>query len=34
MEQMLSAIYGSVSLQRCLSRSGESHLVMLREGEA
>ena len=31
MEQMLSAIYGSVSLQKCRSRSGESHLVMLRE---
>ncbi len=33
MEQMLSTIYGRVSLHQCRSRSGESHLVMLREEE-
>ena len=33
MEQMLSTIYGDVSLQQCHSRSGEPHLVMLREEE-
>ena len=31
MEQMLSMIYGQISLQRCKSRDGRSHLVMLRE---
>ena len=33
MERLLSAIYGSVSLHRCRSRSGKNHLVMLREEE-
>lgn len=33
MEQMLSMVYGSVSLQRCRNRKGDEHLVMLREDE-
>ena len=31
MEQMLSMVYGPVSLQRCLNRKGEAQIVMLRE---
>lgn len=31
MEQMLSMVYGSVSLQRCYNRKGEAQIVMLRE---
>lgn len=31
MEQMLSQVYGSISLQRCLNRKGEAQIVMLRE---
>ena len=34
MEQMLSMIYGNISLQRCQNRKGESQIVILREGEA
>ena len=33
MEQMLSMVYGSISLQRVQNRKGESQLVILREGE-
>ena len=32
-EQMLSMVYGSISLQRCQNRRGESQIVILREGE-
>ena len=31
MEQMLSMVYGSISLQRCHNRKGEAQIVMLRE---
>ena len=31
MEQMLSKVYGAISLQVCSTRSGRSHLVMLKE---
>lgn len=31
MEKMLSQVYGSISLQRCTNRSGQSYLVMLKE---
>ena len=31
MEQMLSMVYGSISLQRCQNRKGETQIVMLRE---
>ena len=31
MEQMLSMVYGSVSLQRCYNRKGQAQIVMLRE---
>lgn len=31
MEQMLSMVYGSISLQRCCNRKGETQIVMLRE---
>lgn len=31
MEEQLSAVYGSVSLQRCTGRCGRSQLVMLKE---
>ena len=34
MEQMLSMIYGNISLQRCQNRRGEPQIVILREGEA
>ena len=34
MEQMLSMVYGNISLQRCKNRTGESQIVILREGEA
>ena len=34
MEQMLSMVYGNISLQRCQNRRGESQIVILREGEA
>ena len=34
MEQMLSQVYGNISLQRCQNRRGESQIVILREGEA
>ena len=34
MEQMLSMVYGDISLQRCQNRKGESQIVILREGEA
>lgn len=33
MEQMLSQVYGNISLQRCQNRRGESQIVILREGE-
>lgn len=33
MESQLAAIYGRVSLQRCKDRSGQMHLVMLKERE-
>lgn len=33
MEQMLSKIYGAISLQRCTNRGGSSYLVMLKEEE-
>lgn len=33
MEQMLSMVYGNISLQRCHNRKGESQIVILREGE-
>jgi iron complex transport system ATP-binding protein len=32
-EEMLSRIYGSISLQRCLGRDGKEHIVMLKEEE-
>ena len=31
MEQMLGAIYGNISLQRCKNRKGEEQIVMLKE---
>ena len=31
MEQLLSKVYGSVSLQRCQNRKGETQLIMLKE---
>lgn len=31
MEALLCNIYGSVNLQRCITKSGRSHLVMLKE---
>lgn len=31
MEQMLSMVYGNISLQRCVNRSGQPYLVMLKE---
>ena len=34
MEQMLSMVYGNISLQRCQNRKGDSQIVILREGEA
>lgn len=33
MEQMLSMVYGSISLQRCHNRRGDAQIVMLREDE-
>ena len=33
MEHMLCMIYGNISLQRCINRSGSSYLVMLKEEE-
>lgn len=33
MEQMLSMIYGSVSLHRCKARDGEERLLMLKEND-
>lgn len=33
MEQMLSMVYGGISLQRCQNRRGESQIVILREDE-
>jgi iron complex transport system ATP-binding protein len=33
MERMLSRVYGSISLQRCQSRKGESQIVILREDD-
>ena len=33
MEKVLSVVYGSICLQRCSNRSGQSYLVMLKEGE-
>lgn len=33
MEQMLSNVYGAVSLQACNTRSSRSHLVMLKEDD-
>ena len=32
MEQMLSIVYGNISLQRCQNRKGESQIVILKEG--
>ena len=32
MEQMLSELYGPVSLASCMDRTGRKHIVMLREG--
>ena len=34
MEQMLSMVYGGISLQRCQNRKGETQIVLLREDEA
>lgn len=33
MEQLLSVIYGPISLQPCKTRSGKTHLVMLKEDD-
>jgi len=33
MEQMLSMLYGKISLQRCYTSKGDVHLVMLKEDE-
>ena len=33
MENLLSKIYGPVSLQRCRGRNGREHLIMFREDE-
>lgn len=33
MEQMLSMVYGPISLQRCHNRQGEAQIVMLREDD-
>ena len=33
MEQLLKAVYGSVSLQRCQNRAGAAQIVMLKEDE-
>lgn len=33
MEQMLSTVYGAISLQICNTRNGRSHLVMLKEDD-
>lgn len=33
MESLLCQIYGSVSLQRCANKSGQTYLVMLKENE-
>ncbi len=33
MEQMLSKVYGPISLQVCSTRSGRSHVVMLKEDD-
>lgn len=32
-EEMLSKIYGSISLQRCCGRDGKNHIVMIKEEE-
>ena len=32
-EEMLSKIYGSISLQKCFDRNGREHIVMLKEDE-
>ena len=33
-EEMLSRIYGSISLQKCFGKDGREHFVMLKEDEA
>ena len=33
-EEMLSRIYGSISLQRCFGKDGREHIVMIKEAEA
>lgn len=33
-EEMLSHIYGSISLQRCFGKDGREHIVMIKEAEA
>jgi iron complex transport system ATP-binding protein len=33
-EEMLSRIYGSISLHRCFGRDGREHIVMIKEEEA
>ncbi len=32
-EEMLSRIYGSISLQKCIGRDGREHIVMIKEEE-
>ena len=32
-EEMLSQVYGSISLQRCFGRDGREHIVMIKEAE-
>jgi iron complex transport system ATP-binding protein len=32
-EEMLSRIYGNISLQKCRGRDGREHIVMLKEEE-
>jgi iron complex transport system ATP-binding protein len=33
MEELLSQIYGKISLQKCLDRKGNAHLILLKETE-
>jgi iron complex transport system ATP-binding protein len=32
-EEMLSKIYGNISLQKCIGRDGREHIVMIKEEE-
>ena len=34
MEEMLSKIYGSISLQKCFGKNGREHIVMIKEEDA